>query len=71
MTTPDVEAYPPQTEWRIQALYPTGWGTVDIRLSPEAADTALAWHCGHEPEVQHRLVKQITTSTVVKKDDNA
>ncbi|MFI9235805.1 hypothetical protein [Streptomyces sp. NPDC053079] len=68
---PATEAYPPRTAWRIQAWYPTGWGTVSFSFSSEGADRALAWHCNHEPEVQHRLVKEITTSTVVKEADDA
>ncbi|KAB7850165.1 hypothetical protein [Streptomyces mobaraensis] len=59
----------PETQWRIQARYPTGWGTVDIKHSETTATACLTWHRQNEPEIEHRLVQQTTTYTVIEEPE--
>ncbi|KAB7839480.1 hypothetical protein [Streptomyces mobaraensis] len=62
----DAEASPPQTSWRIQTLYPTGWGTADASYTWEYALALLARRRHYDPDLEHRLVQQTITYTVVE-----
>ncbi|MFI9200196.1 hypothetical protein [Streptomyces sp. NPDC053048] len=69
MTDHDAEQLWEQNEWRVQELFPSGWGAIDSSYDRTVALKRMANLRACYPDARFRFVRRTTTETVDTESD--